>query len=175
MSCGCFRNEQSSNANTKHGLTKTNKTSELALIWYGMKRRCFDVRHPSYKNYGGRGITMSDEFLDIAKFCAYVKETIGERPTKKHSIDRIDNSKGYCPGNIRWSLPPDQSRNKRTNRIVVVNGNNMPLVDAAEYYGIKYNCVKSRLALGWSVEDALTRPVRKHAVNNAPERVTARC
>jgi hypothetical protein len=78
--------------------------------WKNMKNRCYYKGYPGYKNWGGRGITICDEWLhDFKAFYNY----IGDRPTIKHSIDRIDNDGNYEPGNIRWSTSHEQLINKR--------------------------------------------------------------
>lgn len=104
-SCGCLKVETCVKKNTTHGLRYTREY----LIWLGIKKRCLDKNHSTYKAYGGVGITIYDEWAyDFEKFLAYV----GKCPEKDSTIDRIDNSKGYFPDNVRWLPPDDQSRNK---------------------------------------------------------------
>lgn len=86
------------------------------LAWRGMKNRCYKTENVAYKNYGGRGITVCDEWLnDFKAFHEY----IGDRPSKKYSVDRIDNECGYEPGNVRWATKYEQSANRRNNNETV--------------------------------------------------------
>lgn len=107
-SCGCIKVEKKHELAKKHGFygTKAYKS------WCSIKKRCTNSKDPSYKNYGGKGILLCDKWINNPKeFCEY----IGIAPTAKHSIDRIDNSKGYEPGNIRWADDYQQANNKTNN------------------------------------------------------------
>jgi len=109
VSCGCYRREWSDVNKTQHGQRRRDDTTTEYNIWTSMKARCFNPRSQAFKYYGGRGITMCDEWRDDFKaFFDYV----GQRPHGL-SIDRIDNDKGYFPGNIRWATPLQQSHNSR--------------------------------------------------------------
>lgn len=81
----------------------------LYKLWCGMRRRCSDEKCKSYMDYGARGITVCARWLDFWFFV----EDVGERPTRKHQLDRRDNNKGYKPGNVRWATPSEQARNRR--------------------------------------------------------------
>ena len=94
------------------------------------------------------------------KFEAFL-EDMGFKPGKEHSIDRIDNSLGYCKSNCRWATRIEQSRNKRTTRVVVFNGNKMSVADAAEQSGVPYNLLRGRLLKGWDFDRAISTPARK--------------
>lgn len=107
-SCGCIKRQESNKRATKHGLygTKAYKS------WSSIKKRCTNPNDPAYKNYGGNGIKLFDGWLNDPKaFCDYV----GSAPSNNHSIDRIDNSKGYEPNNVRWADIYEQANNKRNN------------------------------------------------------------
>lgn len=88
-----------------------NKKHYHRQIWRAMKSRCYNPKNmKDYKNWGGRGIQICDEWLnDFEEFKKYV----GERPTPKHTIDRIDNEGNYEPGNVKWSTRTEQNNNKR--------------------------------------------------------------
>jgi hypothetical protein len=106
-SCGCIRNIKSSKRATKHGLSNT----PAYKSWASIKKRCFNPKDPMYAYYGANGITMHPEWVnDPAAFCAYM----GQPPEEGMSVDRIDNAKGYVPGNVRWATNLMQARNRTT-------------------------------------------------------------
>lgn len=96
---------------TTHGLSKHPSYNR----WYNMIQRCERPHHRAYLHYGGRGIRVAPEWLDPAVFLAYVDATLGPCPPG-YSLDRIDNDRGYEPGNIRWATWPEQARNRRKRR-----------------------------------------------------------
>lgn len=104
-SCGCSRNAASAGRATTHGLSNT-----LAYkTWLGIRRRCRGKTCGSYAEYGGRGIDVCQEWYEsVEKFIAYV----GQPPSSEHTLDRIDNNKGYAPGNVRWATSLQQARNR---------------------------------------------------------------
>lgn len=92
----------------KHGLSREPEHN----VWSGMIHRCHNPDSKDYKNYGGRGIVVCDEWR--SSFQAFI-EHIGRRPSDKHSIDRIDNDGNYEPGNVHWATRIEQNNNKRNN------------------------------------------------------------
>lgn len=129
VSCGCFAKELARSImkektipqNTKHADSKRGKHKYLYDTWQGMKRRCYDTKIRSYKNYGGRGIKVYEPWInDYVAFKNWVLENLGERYTAdtgrrkdNESIDRINVDEGYYPGNIRWADMATQNNNKR--------------------------------------------------------------
>lgn len=126
--CECGAHKQVSSANLKSGHVKTcgahakvlNGTrthgmtdSDEYRIWCGIIQRCTNKSVTSWRNYGGRGISICDRWRN--SFKAFF-EDMGHRPSKSHSIDRIDNDKGYEPTNCRWGTPQEQATNKRFHR-----------------------------------------------------------
>lgn len=143
-SCGCLRKENT----TTHGMRKTTEYGS----WSHAKSRCTNPTDKAYKNYGGRGITICDRWLE--SFENFL-EDMGLKPSPKHSIDRIDNELGYSKENCRWATAKEQGRNTRANRMVDYQGVKMSLVEAAEKSGIEYNRLKGRLRIGWDIKDVL--------------------
>lgn len=105
-SCGCLRNI------TTHNLSNT----EEYYIWKSMLRRCYNKFAPNYKNYGGRGIIVCSRWLKFENFL----EDTGMKPSKLHSVDRIDNDKGYSKDNCKWSTKKEQANNRR-NSVKIIN------------------------------------------------------
>ncbi len=94
----------------RHGeSTRTRRTPENTA-WQNMRARCLRPSHPSYKNYGGRGVTVCDEWESFEQFL----QDVGRRPGPGYSIDRVDNDGGYEPGNVRWATVAQQAANKRS-------------------------------------------------------------
>lgn len=94
-------------------------TSPLNRTYHALKQRCYNKKHKSYHRYGGRGILVADEWLGaygFVNFREYVESNLGEKPTKLHSLDRIDNNKGYIPGNLRWASKREQAINRRKQK-----------------------------------------------------------
>jgi hypothetical protein len=106
VSCGCYQKEQAGAASRTHALSKAPEYK----VWQGMKGRCHNPSHADYCNYGARGISVCDEWRD--SFEQFIKD-MGNRPSEKHTIERIDNDKGYCKDNCCWLLRENQQRNRR--------------------------------------------------------------
>lgn len=118
VSCGCHRLAQNMArvppVNHVHGLTSRTTTHYLYTAWKGIKRRCLDPDSKSYHSYGGRGISIFPAWIDSPSvFVSYVLETLGDRPSPTHSIDRKNNDLGYFPGNLRWATKTEQVHNRR--------------------------------------------------------------
>lgn len=179
QSCGCKRYELAGDAisavKTTHGASRRGTTSQLAYsLWMGMKSRCYNKNHKSYKRYGGRGIKVCKKWKEsFEEFLQFIK-TLPNRPSDdvlssrgrgkqlKVSLDRINNDKDYKPGNIKWSTKKEQCNNRSSNVIVKVYGKAMTLTEACEKYAVvSYGTVHLRInRYGWCTEKALTTPSR---------------
>ena len=143
-SCGCLSKELFIERNTTHNMTGT----PIHHTWSDMKQRCTNPKHNSYSRYGGRGITVCDEWLNsFQTFYDYVSklEHFGE---EGYSIDRIDNNGNYEPGNIRWATDAQQRHNQRSNVFVEYKGEKMVLAEAARRSGICYMTLSRRIKSG---------------------------
>ena len=126
-----------------------------------MKNRCLNQSNHAFHYYGGRGISVCDEWLD---FKAFFRD-MGERPTKSHSLDRIDNDGNYEPANVRWATQAEQNLNRRNTLRAEVNGEMLPLKTLAEKYGVQYAAVRERYHRGLRGEDLVTR----HKIGRKPK------
>lgn len=152
-SCGCHRKAVSSDKAFKHGYVGTKTYG----VWESIKKRCLDTKNRSYKNYGGRGITICDEWKN--NFLSFLKD-MGEAP-EKCVIDRIDNDKSYEPGNCRWITQKENCRNKRNNIYLTFSGEKRLLVEWAEIFQVSESLFRKRHASGLTEDqifNGLTRP-----------------
>lgn len=154
-SCGCLKADLLREKLTTHGHT-AGKVSPEYTAWAHAKRRCSDPTEPYFRDYGGRGIRMCQEWAD--SFEAFLAH-MGPRPKSK-TLDRIDVNGHYEPGNCRWATRVEQNSNTRTNRRVVLNGETLTVAEASRRAGISASVVYGRLNLGWSLERALSEPVK---------------
>lgn len=129
-SCGCINVEAQLESHFKHGMSNT----RLHRIWSGIKKRCFNSNVPEYKNYGGRGIKMCDEWKD--NFSSFYEWSILHGYNDKLSIDRIDVNGNYDPKNCRWVDDETQRNNKRNNRYALYKGQKMTIAQVARKIGI---------------------------------------
>lgn len=130
----------------------------LRKIWGGMRKRCYDRTSKDYHNYGAKGIRICDEWKD--DFQAFYDWAMAHGYRKGLSIDRICNSRGYSPGNCRWVTKRSQALNRSTNTRLEACGKIMTMSEWSELNGIRTDTIVRRLEAGWSVEDAVTRPVQ---------------
>lgn len=150
ISCGC---ERVIHPNRKtHGLSHT----RLHSIWSDIKTRCFDPNDSNYSNYGGRGITMCDEWR--SDFLSFYRWANANGYSDDLSIDRIDNNLGYCPDNCRWADSVVQQNNKRNNHLITYHGETLTMSQWARKTGIGFHKLKDRInKLHWDVDRALTQ------------------
>lgn len=152
QSCGCWRKERMGELNKTHG----HKNDRLYNIWGRMKQRCENPKYYKYKDYGGRGIAVCDEWrLD---FHAFYEWALSHGYEDGLTLERVDNDKGYCPDNCRWATRKEQNNNRRSNRRITYNGETHTIAEWSKITGIKQGTIRNRIALyGWPVEKALTK------------------
>ena len=134
----------------KHGHTRPGWQSITYQAWHSMIqrcRRCIDYRD--------RGITVCKRWLVFSNFLA----DVGKRPSRKHTLDRINNDLGYRPGNVRWATMKVQNRNKRSNVFIVVGNKRMILTDALRVIGMSTGTYYSRIGRGMGQFEAMTTPI----------------
>lgn len=148
------------NGRLQHGHKVGGKRSPTYSVWVGMKRRCKDPAFKDFVKYGALGIEVCDRW--DSSFVAFLAD-MGERPSRDHSIDRLDPRKNYEPGNCRWASSIEQAtENKRDIKPVTIAGvsyHNRAAACAA--HGISPTTVCERLKAGYSVEEAITAPKRR--------------
>lgn len=132
----------------------------LYRVWDGIVQRCCNPKAKNYHNYGGRGISMCQEWRD--SFPAFEEYCLSHGWKNGLQVDRIDNEKGYFPDNIRFVTQAVNLRNKRTNHIVTYNGETHCMADWCKLLGISDSTVWRRLKSGWSIEEAFTKPIQQH-------------
>jgi hypothetical protein len=144
---------------TKHG----HASSGAYRSWLAMKSRCSNPRVTQYEDYGGRGITVCDRWNE--SFDAFL-EDMGDKPTPRHQIDRIDVEGNYEPSNCRWVTSQTNNNNKRSNRLLTFDGRTQSVAEWGRELGIRGATIGIRINdLGWSVERALTTPAVKRERN----------
>ncbi len=145
-SCGCLNIERATERRITHNMTGT----RFYNVYHKMVDRCNNENEPAYPRYGGRGIkclwSTFEEFKDDM-YESYL-DHIEKHGDKNTSIDRIDNDGNYCKENCRWATKEEQGNNKRNNRIVIIDGEQLTAKQASERYNINYHTVHTRLRRG---------------------------
>lgn len=145
-SCGCLNASRI----TKHGMAH----NPVYRVWIEMRRRCQVPSHPSFHNYGGRGICVDPRWEDFSNFYA----DMGQRPNGG-SIERIDNSGPYSKENCKWASNKEQHNNKRTNRLLTAFGRTQTVAQWSAEFGIPWTTIRSRIErYNWPVESAVSAP-----------------
>lgn len=153
-SCGCVKTKTLKVKATTHGKSKT----RIYYIWTSMKQRCYCAKNQAYQRYGGRGIKVCNEWMDFENFYEWA---IHSGYACDLSIDRIDNNDDYKPSNCRWATAKVQNENKSSNVLLTYQNETKTLSEWSEDIGIPYTTLWNRIQhLGWSIEDALSKPSR---------------
>jgi hypothetical protein len=141
-----------------HGLSYTPEYR----AWQTMRLRCVDPTNAAYPDYGGRGITVCERWLNSVE--AFVAD-MGPKPTPAHELDRENNDGNYEPDNCRWVTRKVNDRNRRSNRFLTFGGETLCVAEWCERLGLPCDTVHKRLEAGWSIEQTLTVPNRLRAPN----------
>jgi hypothetical protein len=126
------------------------------VTWVTMRRRCNNKNFAQYPSYGGRGISVCARWDDFENFLA----DMGYRPDGL-TLERIDNDGDYAPDNCRWATHKEQCNNRRSSRLIEMDGETKTLAQWCEDLGVSYGLVSMRIRLGWSEEDALKERPKK--------------
>lgn len=151
QSCGCL---SKSNAE-KHGISKT----RIYRILEGMKSRCYDKNCPRYCYYGGKGVTVCDEWLKSP--LKFYEWALNNGYKNNLTIERIDVGGNYSPDNCRWATHREQCNNRTTNRWIEYNSQKYTIAQLSEKYKIPYSTLRARLDRGWTLDEALFTPLRQ--------------
>lgn len=166
-SCGCYRRDRavtlaartgSHHSNPTHGMSKT----RVWRIWCGMKARCANPHTINYAIYGGRGIAVCDRWRD--SFAAFFAD-MGEPPTNKHTIERIENNRGYAPDNCRWATYREQHANTRRNRYITIDGVTKTVTQWCRQNGLSAQVAFARMRRYKGADSAIravTEPARTY-------------
>lgn len=160
ISCGCIQHFQIIKRNTTHGQSDT----KLYYVYKTMKNRCHNKNVKNYKDYGGRGITVCDEWKN--DFQEFYNWSIVNGYKEGLQIDRIDNNGNYEPINCRWVSRKQNCNNRRSNINITYKGMTKTATEWAEYLGVNKKAFTNRVRRGWSVDRLFNQPYRvKHEQN----------
>ena len=149
-------------ARTKHGHAAGSQhaASPTYSSWESMWKRCSETSHKSYADYGGRGIRVDSVWRDFTIFL----RDMGQRPIGT-TLGRINNEQGYSATNCRWETMSQQQRNRRSNRLLTLDGVTKTAIEWAESVGLPSTAMYKRLETGWSDKDAILTPMRLYRVD----------
>lgn len=154
-SCGCLVKNRDRSGSKNPAYSHGHSDSPTWKSWTGMIQRCANPNNPKYKNYGARGICICKRWMKFENFL----EDMGARPPGT-SIGRIDNDGDYDPSNCRWETSKQQANNKRGNHLIAFNGQILTMSQTAARTGIHYSALRQRFHRGWTMEKAITTPMK---------------
>jgi len=158
-SCGCLHKIKIKYLRFKHGQSYR----EEYKIWRAMINRCYKKNNTAYSDYGGRGITVCDRWLN--SFESFYAD-MGKRPSKEYSIERKNVNGNYDTSNCKWATTKEQSRNKRNNVVLTLDGESMCLMDWSIKTGIGHKTLSARIKMGLSPKEILTQTDYKSRPHN---------
>lgn len=132
--------------------------TRLGSIYHNMKTRCTNPNYDKYKWYGGKGISVCEEWSN--SYDTFEEWALRHGYTDDLTLDRIDPNGNYCPENCRWVSRKEQANNRSSNHFLTYNGKTMTIMQWSEETGLDYNCINQRIQAGWPVDKALTAPVQ---------------
>lgn len=155
-SCGCWNIDARLSRRKYPSETK----GRLRNIWHAMLHRCYRSEHPHFKHYGGRGITVCEEWRH--DYLAFWRWALANEYTPRLTLDRINNDAGYSPGNCQWVSLSQNHRNTRANVRIAAFGETKTLIEWSEdaRCAVVYGRLRERLAAGWEPELAIALPSR---------------
>jgi len=149
-SCGCGQTK------IKHGMAGT----PIYKVWSAMIQRTTNIKNTSYKDYGGRGITVCDEWLKFEKFYNDMGDSSGL------TLDRKNNNKGYYKDNCRWATRKEQANNIRSNKVLTINGKSRTVSEWSDISKINYDTIIDRLKNNWDDKKAVFSKVQDNKTGN---------
>ena len=165
QSCGCNRGKK----NTTHGASNTPEYR----VWHGMRERCANPKAKWFRNYGGRGIRVCDQWK--TSFATFIAD-LGPRPSPRHTLERVDNDGNYEPSNCRWATRHEQMNNTRLTTRLTIDGVTRTVSEWACAVGISRKVLRNRIDMGWPVDSVLLSPPshkkRRNRVGQQTARVT---
>jgi len=157
-SCGCYKRERTAEARTVHGMNRRGERHPVYGVWAAILTRCENPNHKQYKDYGGRGIKVCDEWHDAQVFIDWA---LANNWRKSLTLDRVNNDGNYEPSNCHWVTRKENNRNKRSNRLITFDGKTQTMAEWAEELNISYHALKHRISrYHWPIERALTESIR---------------
>lgn len=164
VSCGCFNDERIGKLKLRHGNAKASCRSPEYESWLHMIGRCTCKTNRVYSLYGGRGISVCENWFSFENFL----KDVGFRPSKDHSIDRIDVNGNYEPSNCRWATKSEQARNRRTNVMVSIDGQTKCVKEWCEITGVNPGTALSRIKNGFDPVLSVTEKTTLVKTKNHP-------
>lgn len=156
-SCGCKNSEVASARKITHGMSRFLVYS----VWTAINYRCFNSTHARYPSYGGRGITVCKRWrIGTENAFENFLSDMGRKPSKDHSVDRINNDGPYSPENCRWATMEEQQNNRRDNVLITYQKRTKGPVQWAKELGMDVQTIRTRLRSGWT--DAQVLGFEKH-------------
>lgn len=155
-SCGCKGREATRKRSTTHGHARHGQVSSEYKSWRCMRKRCLDPSHEEYHRYGGRGLSIEPTW--VLDFQSFIND-MGLKPSRKHTLERLNNDLGYFKENCMWATMKEQANNRSNNVFVLFKGEKKTISQWATLYNIDSHALRSRVSKGWDIERALTTPL----------------
>lgn len=140
----------------KHGDRPKGKRKRLYNIWLHMRERCYNKNHVAYLRYGGRGISVCDQWREYINFREWA---VSNGYSEELTLERIDNNGNYEPSNCKWCTTKEQANNRCTNRVIEINGKKHNIQKWCEISGLPRHVADQRLRRGWSPQKTFYTPL----------------